>query len=224
MKDWWRRVRPGLISGLAYFLVRLVGMTLRIRTVNFERVQNLPGGKVICGWHGRSFVATARFRNLGYWVIISKSRDGDIQNRIFSGLGFRCIRGSTGRGGERALIESIRALRQGAIMAITPDGPRGPSGVLQGGVMAMARKSGAALIPVGISARPRVQAKSWDRYMVPLPFARAIMIFGEPIYVPPDAADAEVEEIRLRLQDAMNRIEAEAEQALFPHNAARATT
>jgi lysophospholipid acyltransferase (LPLAT)-like uncharacterized protein len=216
LKDWWRRVRPAILSGIAYAFVRLVGATLRIRMVNFEKVEALPGGKVICGWHGRSFVASARFRNLGYWVIISKSRDGEIQNHIFKSLGFNCIRGSTGRGGERALIESIRVLRQGATMAITPDGPRGPSHVVQGGVLLMARKAGAALVPVGISARPRFLAKSWDRYMLPYPFARAIMVFGDPLYVPPGAGDEEVEAARLELEAAINALELEAEQALYP--------
>ena len=212
MKRWWRNVRPLVMSDLLYLIVRSIGMTLRIRTENFAAVKALPGGCVISGWHGRSFVAANFFRGKGMWVIISHSRDGDIQNRIFSRLGFKTIRGSTGRGGVRAAIEAIKVLRDGAWMALTPDGPRGPSGVVQPGVMTMAQKSGAALVPIGISARPRWLVRTWDRYMIPWPFAKALMIFGEPMFVPKDAAPEEVEALRLALEGEIHRLEAEAER------------
>lgn len=159
-------------------------------------------------------IASIFFRKKGFWVIISHSKDGDIQTHVFKNLGFNVIRGSTGRGGERALIEAIRELRKGATMAITPDGPRGPSKVVQGGVMAMARKAGATLVPCGVSAKPRFIAKSWDRYMIPLPFSRCLLNFGEPLEVPPDATDEQVEEIRLKLESEITRLEIEAERML----------
>lgn len=212
VKQWWRNVRPLLISDLAYFFVRLVGMTLRIRTENYDAVTSLAGGCIISGWHGRSFVAANFFRNQGVWVIISHSRDGEIQNRIFTRLGFNTIRGSTGRGGARAAIESIRALRDGGRMALTPDGPRGPSGIVQPGIMTMAQKSGAALVPIGISARPRWLVPTWDRYMIPMPFAKCLMVYGEPIFVTKDASPDEIEAVRLKLEGEMHRLQAEAER------------
>ena len=100
---------------------------------------------------------------------------------------------------------------------MTPDGPRGPSGVVQGGVMLMAQKSGAGLIPVGISARPRIVAKSWDKYIIPLPFSKILMIFGEPIYVPLKATEEEIEAVRLQLESEIHRLEQLAESELgFP--------
>ncbi len=214
MKKWWRRVRPVVLSRLAYTLVRLLGATFRIKVLNYEPIAALEGGKILCGWHGRSMIASIYFRKQGFWVIISKSKDGDIQTHVFENLGFNIIRGSTGRGGERALIESIRELRKGATMAITPDGPRGPSKVVQGGIMLMAKKAGAWLVPCGVSARPRALAKSWDRYMVPLPFAKCVMNFGAPVRVPADASDEEVEQIRLQLESEITRLEIEAEQMM----------
>lgn len=204
----WREIRPALVSDLLYFVVRLIGATLRVRVVNppetFDRC-------VVCGWHGRSLVFGNHFRSRGFCVVISLSRDGEIQNRIFSRLGYRTIRGSTGRGGARALAESIRALKGGGTMAMTPDGPRGPSGVVQPGVVLMAQRSGASLLPVGVSARPRWLAGSWDRYMIPLPFARAIVRFGSPIAVPSTAGDEELEVFRLSLEQQMHQLQAEAE-------------
>jgi lysophospholipid acyltransferase (LPLAT)-like uncharacterized protein len=172
---------------------------------------------IFCGWHGRSFAFSDYFRQRGWYVIISHSSDGEMQNRVFKKLGYKVIRGSTGRGGVRAAVEAIRALKEGGTMAMTPDGPRGPSGVVQGGVMLMAQKSGAGLIPVGISARPRIVAKSWDKYIIPLPFSKILMIFGEPIYVPLKATEEEIEAVRLQLESEIHRLEQLAESELgFP--------
>lgn len=214
MKRWWRRVRPVVLSRFAFWLVRFLGSTWRIQVLNYEAADQVEGGKILCGWHGRSMIASVYFRKQGFWVIISKSKDGDIQTHVFENLGFQVIRGSTGRGGERALIESIRELRKGSTMAITPDGPRGPNKVIQGGIMLMAKKANAWLVPCGVSARPRFLAKSWDRYMVPLPFARCIMIFGEPVRLPEDATDEQIEEVRLQLQAECSRLEDEAERMM----------
>ena len=99
-------------------------------------------------------------------------------------------------------------------MAITPDGPRGPSGIVQSGVMVMAHKARVPLVPVGISARPRKLIKSWDRHLIPYPFAKGLIIIGRPIYIPPEANDTEVETIRLLVQAEMHRLQNEAEQRL----------
>lgn len=211
LKQWWRGVRPYVLSGPASFLVKMVGNTLRIDLEGWERVQALGHGAILSGWHGRTFLATRSFRGAGIWTIISLSRDGEMQDRIFRSFGFKTIRGSTGRGGAKAAIESIRVLKEGGIMAFTPDGPRGPSGVVQGGMMLMAKKSGAALVPVGVSARRRWLAPTWDKFMVPLPFTKGLMIFGEPLYVDPSATDEEVEAVRLKLESEMHRLQAVAE-------------
>jgi len=209
LKYRWRAVRPRVLSGLIYSVVRLVSSTVRMRVVNAPADFSKS---VLCGWHGRSMLFADQYRRHGWYVIISLSNDGEMQTRIFSRLGYQTIRGSTGRGGVRALIEAIRVLREGGTMAMTPDGPRGPSGVVQGGVMTMAQKSGARLYPVGISCKPRVLAKSWDRYMLPIPFGRGVILFGEPITVPKDADEETVEAIRLQFEKAIHAAEAEAER------------
>ncbi|MBI1755897.1 MAG: lysophospholipid acyltransferase family protein [Fimbriimonas ginsengisoli] len=211
VKAWWRRARPAVLSNVPYWMVRLLGSTWRIKMQSAEAL-DAPGGKIICGWHGRSLVAAVKWRGRGVWVIISQSRDGEIQSRVFRRLGFNVIRGSSGRGGVRAAVEGIRVLEAGGTMAITPDGPRGPSGVVQGGVMLMAQRSGAALIPVGISARPRFLAGSWDRFQVPWPFSRAVMRFGPPFRVPREASPADVEVLRQAFEAEIHRIQAEAER------------
>lgn len=210
-KEWWRSVRPKVLPPIIYAAAGLIGRSVRLETPGWEKVQGLRGGKICAGWHGRTFLGTSLFRGLGVYALISHSRDGEMQAGIFRRFGFRTIRGSTGRGGIKALLESIKVLQDGAMMAFTPDGPRGPSGVVQEGIMLMAKKSGAAVVPVGVSARWRWLAPTWDRYLVPLPFTRAIMIFGEPMRVPADAGPEEVEALRLALQAEIHRLEKEAE-------------
>lgn len=200
-----------MLSSLVYRIARGIGITLRIEAIGWDAVKDLPIGRIYTGWHGRSYIPANFFRGRGVWCIISHSRDGEMQTRIFSSFGFQIIRGSTGRGGERALVESIRVLRKGDEMAITPDGPRGPAGVVQGGVLLMAKKTGAALVPVGSSAKRAWYAPTWDRYMVAKPFSKAVFVFGDPIYVPADADDAKIEEIRLALQQAIDDTQAVAD-------------
>ena len=202
--------KPIWLWKILYGLVRGIGSTLRIKVENEDKWTR-EKSCIFCGFHGRSFIFSQYYRNRGWWVIISNSNDGDMQTYLFGRLGFPAIRGSTGRGGVRAAVEAIRVLKQGGSMAMTPDGPRGPAGVVQGGVMMMALKSGAALVPVGISARPCIRVNSWDKFLVPLPFSKAVMIFGEPIHVPKGADEETVELLRIELEQEIHRLEKEAD-------------
>ncbi len=208
LKKRWRNRRPDFVSGLLSFMVGLIGRTLRVEARGFEAD---PARVVYCGWHGRTFPFATYFRDRGWWVIVSRSRDGDIQNAVFESLGFRTTRGSTGRGrgGIRAAVRAIKALRDGDVLAMTPDGPRGPSERVQEGVLVIAQRSGARLVPVGAAvSHAWVARKSWDRYVVPKPFARVLMIAGEPIAVPCDASPEAFEAVRLQLEEAMTAVQA----------------
>ena len=214
MKRKWRALRQRIVPPIAYFIVRALGATFRIRTEGYERYKGSEHGTIFAGWHGRTLVAAVFYRQMGLWTIISQSRDGQIQNWVFTRLGFHTIRGSTGRGGVKAAAESIRVLKKGATMAFTPDGPRGPSGIVQGGIVLMAKKSGAALVPVGVSASWRIHLPTWDRYMVPLPFAKCLMVYGDPLFVSDDASDEELERARQSLERALTEVQRKADAAM----------
>lgn len=203
------KVKKIVLSKIAVGLIRSISRTLRLELQGWDQYANADQRLIFCGWHGKSFIFANQFRKRGYWVIISNSNDGDIQDKVFRSLGFRTIRGSTGqdRGGIKAALQGIQSLKEGGTMAITPDGPRGPSKVVQGGVMLMARKSGAMLVPVGISAKRAWYAGSWDSYMFPMPFSRARMIFGTPVSIPAKADDAEVESIRVAFEREIERLD-----------------
>lgn len=214
MKQWWRTVRVKVLPIPIFLLARFIGLTLRLQIEGFERYRNSPDAHIFAGWHGRTFIAANFFKGKGIWTIISQSRDGEMQNRVFRLFGFNTIRGSTGRGGVRAAVESVKILRKGNSMAFTPDGPRGPSGIVQPGIMMMAQRSGALLVPVGVSARWRWLAPAWDKYMIPLPFSKAIMIYGDPIRLAEDATEADVEVARLQLERQLHELEELAERRM----------
>jgi lysophospholipid acyltransferase (LPLAT)-like uncharacterized protein len=212
VRAWWRRIRPHVLSVPIYYLVSGLTRTLRIESPGYDAIKNDPRSIIYSGWHGRTLIATHFFRGLGVWTIISLSKDGDMQNKIFHRFGFQSIRGSTGRGGVKVLVECIRILRKkGERIAFTPDGPRGPSGIVQEGILMLAQKSGSVVVPVGVSSARRWIVKSWDRFMVPKPFSKSIMIFGDPIEIPVGASKEEMEVIRKQIETEMHRLEAEAE-------------
>lgn len=213
MRSWWRNVRPKLLALLVYSIARLIGCTLRLRVLGeSENLEQLEGGRIVAGWHGRTFLAALRWRGKGWWALVSRSRDGEMQNRIFRRFGFRIVRGSTGRGGARAAAECARLLERGETFVFTPDGPRGPSREVQQGVLWLAKRSGAAIIPGGAAARPCWFARSWDRYMIPKPFARAVIVLGKPLRVPSDADEDEMKRLAQELKRALDEAERRAEE------------
>ncbi|HZO90767.1 MAG TPA: lysophospholipid acyltransferase family protein [Chthonomonadaceae bacterium] len=210
-----RRCR--FLGWLIYTLVRAIFGTLCLRFENAEGLETGGKGAIFVTWHGRSLIPANVFRNRGYWALISLSRDGELQNNIFRRFGFQTVRGSTGRGGIKGALQMARKVKEGGVLAFTPDGPRGPTHKVQLGVILMAEKSGAPIIPLGVSASRRWLMRSWDSYMIPKPFARAYFLVGPPIFVPPDLDDAGRQTYAEQVEIAINRLEREAEaRAGFP--------
>lgn len=212
------KLSPGAASVAVYTVVRAVCATLRWNVIGAERIDALirqNGRGVICTlWHGRTFLPVNFFRHRGYWSMISTSRDGDYQDRIFRRFGFQTVRGSSSaRGAVQATITLLRHLKSGGVLAHTPDGPRGPANRAQPGAIYLAMKSGCPILPVGVSAAPRTLLRSWDRYMIPNLFSRAVILFGEPIYVPADARSETDQQLWAdRLTCEIDTLEREAER------------
>jgi len=208
---------PAVASAILYALGRVLASTLRWHVTGEEQIEDLVRqngkGVILVSWHGRTFLPVTYLRNRGYWSMISTSRDGEYQDRIFKRFGFNTVRGSTSaRGAVQATVTLLKHVKAGNVLAMTPDGPRGPSGCAQPGVIFLAMRSGCPIIPVGISAYPRRFVPTWDRYMVPMPFSRAAMIFGEPMYVPPDVKSDEDQRLWAdKLSARIDAVEREAE-------------
>ncbi len=151
-----------------------------------------PEGVLGAFLHGRLLAAGVAFQNLGIGIMSSHHTDGEIIHRVVRKMGYVTVRGSTTRGGSRALLELSRLDSQ-VPLALTPDGPRGPEGKLQDGFALLASKTGRAIIPAGIAATPCIRLQSsWDRMVIPLPFARVQVVLAEPIVLPPDLTREEI--------------------------------
>ena len=172
---------------------------------------------IVVTWHGRTLLPIWYFGPRRWVAMISTSRDGEYQARIFRRFGWEMVRGSTGRGGIRALAAGVRHLREGATLAFTPDGPRGPSHIVHPGVLFLSQKAGCPIYPLGVSAFPRWLLSTWDRYQVPRPFARAALVYGDPMWVPAGASEHEFadlgDELGRRICEVENRAEAMAAPA-----------
>jgi len=209
------RLRNGFIFWALWIVATGIAATIRFRVFNKDRFNEVAsGGKggLILLWHSSTILPIYYCRHRGIYSIVSLSNDGDIQNRHLESRGFKTIRGSSKRGGARALLEAVKVLRSGGAIAITPDGPRGPVHQVQAGVVHMARHSGCAILPVGVACRPCKRAeKAWDRFMIPLPFAKSVLYFGDYVYV---GADDDDETSAKRIEDAINETERLAAEAL----------
>ena len=206
--------KPAIIAFSVWALARFIGMTLRVRRENWDRIEQTVkehGGAILVSWHGRTLIPANTFRGRGYWALISLSKDGEIQDRIFRRFGYQTIRGSTGRGGVKAVLQLAKKIKEGGVLAFTPDGPRGPTHKVQQGTIFLAQRSGCPIIPLGLSANPRKLLPTWDSYMIPFPFARAAFVVGEPIFVAADADDVAKERVAEHVELAINECEARAE-------------
>jgi hypothetical protein len=136
-------------------------------------------------------------------ALISASRDGELLADAIKRFGFDVVRGSSSRLGASAILQLEGVLASGRDVVITPDGPRGPAYELGPGIVFLAQKSGAAVVPINMEYSSCWRIKSWDRFIVPRPFARVRVIIGAPYRVRSTSTDDEFEAERLRLQNAM---------------------
>jgi lysophospholipid acyltransferase (LPLAT)-like uncharacterized protein len=211
------RESRGMRDGLRFRLAGSVGgcvLDALFRTATFDvigeenyapvRDRGTPCFMVI--WHGRLLPAGYYHRGRGMVGLISRSEDGEYIARVLRRWGYDAVRGSSSRGGMPALREIVRLARSGRTIAITPDGPRGPRQKLKPGVLAAARATGLPMVPVAAGADRAWWFESWDRFLVPKPFARIRVAYGSPFEVPRDAGPEEIEAIGRRLEAELNRL------------------
>jgi lysophospholipid acyltransferase (LPLAT)-like uncharacterized protein len=200
-----RRIAWGSRFGVV--VLRTLASTWRVRFLNPEVVRGVhgSGNRVIYVlWHGDLLPLLWSHRKRDIAVIISEHSDGEIIARIAHSLGFRTVRGSTTRGAARALLGACREVDAGHDLAVTVDGPRGPAKTVAPGSSVIAQRTGAAMVPVAAWASRAWRLKSWDRFMIPKPFARVTVVYDNPIRVAADAAREAIEE-RERVRAGIER-------------------
>ena len=198
-----------LVGILGKLLVDFIFKTSIIEIKGMEPIKNLLKSRKFIAtiWHSRILLFSYSFKNMNASILVSASDDGEIIARILQAQGQGTVRGSTTRGGLRALAKLIKELKtNNRPVCIIPDGPTGPRFKIQPGVIMLAQKTGCPIIPATYSALKIKLFSSWDRFMLPQPFTRCRMIFGNPVHVPPDAGPKGRELYRIALENEMNRI------------------
>jgi len=210
-----RKMSGPTLARLVYGIIRLLRLTIRIEVRGGEVLQDFyrrGEGYVGIFWHGRLLMIPFVYPGGMVHVLIGTHRDGQLIADVMECFGFGLVRGSSSKGGREALRDMLRLLKENDSIAITPDGPRGPAEEAKPGVAQVARLSGKAVVPIAFSASRVMRLTSWDRFLIPKPFSRGVLIVGEPLYCQPDE---EVEAFRLRVEDALKRVTAEAD-GCFP--------
>jgi lysophospholipid acyltransferase (LPLAT)-like uncharacterized protein len=203
-----------LFSGLAGIFVRAVEATVRLQVVGKELLDDLEDDgvtAVLPFFHGRLFLLPSNFNMRKVAILASMSRDGEIISRVLLGFGYRMVRGSSSRGGAKGLIGLKRAMLEGFHACTPVDGPRGPVNVVKPGVVYLAKKARAPILPVAVSAKPAIILHgAWDKFMVPMPFSRGVILYSEPLYFDSDLDDEAVERDRIALEKAMVELQDQA--------------
>ena len=219
--SWSKRLQARLISIAGYRLIQLLGSTLRWKTEGLEHFDAIVrGGRqpIMAFWHGRILPATYYFRRRGIVVITSENFDGEWIAGIIERFGYGTARGSTSRGGRKALLQLTRELETGRPAGFTIDGPRGPARVAQPGAVWLAKATGHPVLPFHLEADRHWTLKSWDRTQIPKPFSTVAIAMGEPFDVPADADEAGIESARLQLEARLKELETRARQMLENSN------
>jgi hypothetical protein len=217
LSDWRgsrsRRIQARLISAFGYPLIAALGWTLRWRAEGLEHlaaVERSGRPPIMAFWHGRILPATVYFRRRGIVVITSENFDGEWIARIIERFGYGTARGSTSRGGRKALRQLTRAMAAGKPAAFTVDGPRGPARVAQPGAVWLAKATGSPVLPFHIETDRHWTLNSWDRTQIPKPFAMSAIVIGEPLHVAPETDAPGLEQVTHALQQRLQSLELRA--------------
>ncbi len=208
------RRRAGLLAlrTFAPALVHVLARTWRIEILGAEHRLGLPQdeGFLVCMWHGRMLIGAAVFAHQDFRVLVSPSDDGELSQALLLASGYRVLRGSSSRGGSRALREMLDLLRTGERVVITPDGPRGPRHAMNPGMAWMARATGYPILPLSLVADRAWHLNSWDRFTIPMPRARVIANWGEPVRVAREASDEDLRHASETLRERTLELEQRA--------------
>jgi lysophospholipid acyltransferase (LPLAT)-like uncharacterized protein len=207
---WYDHTLLHVIPPLVAFFIKLLMLTCRVekivgRDMEKEALSRSSGGAIYASWHQRMSYLSHPFGSRHMTIMVSQSRDGEYAARIGSWLGFKSVRGSSSRGGLGAMKDLIRRISQGEFGGMLADGPQGPPRVAKTGTLLIARGARVPLIPVLWGADRCWTFNSWDRYLVPKPFARMAIFYAEPIWLPGDAKGKKLEEYRRLLEERLNQ-------------------
>jgi lysophospholipid acyltransferase (LPLAT)-like uncharacterized protein len=212
-----KRAQVTAIAAVGYPLINALGHTLRWRVEGMEHFDAIVASgrqPVMAFWHGRILMATFYFRRRGIVVITSENFDGEWIARIIERFGYGTARGSTTRGGLKAMLKLVREMEAGKPAGFTVDGPRGPARVVQPGAVWLAKETGNPVLPFHLEASACWTANSWDRTQVPKPFSTVALVIDAPLDVPRDLNADQLEAARQELEQRLMALESRAASLL----------
>jgi lysophospholipid acyltransferase (LPLAT)-like uncharacterized protein len=224
-KQRWKR-RPGMLNVAGWGLAAGIRAWLGTLRVHIDAVDYAfdprfgASGNIYCIWHEDLLFLAHFFRDCDLEVMISRSTDGEIITRTVQYLGYKAVRGSTGRGGGGAVLEMMRN-RESRNTVLTTDGPRGPRRELQLGAIYLASRLGMPIVPAMAAYDRAWRSRSWDKMAFPRPFSKAVICTGPCLYVPPDLDQAGLESQRQRIENEMHALTARAENIVAEWTAGR---
>ncbi len=201
------------IPNFVSILIILSNLTIRLKVTGEKEIEDLPGKVplLFSAWHRYSWIMLYYLRNRNYIALTSTSRDGEYMTRILKKFGWQTIRGSSTRGGARSLIKLYKKLLHGNSTALTPDGPTGPVYKVKPGIIYLQEKTDGYIVPLGLAVRGKKEINSWDKYVIPYPFTRAVLSMGKPLKFSPELS---VGERCSLLEEEMGKIQKKAEHEL----------
>ena len=203
------RLSLRLSIALGGLLIRVLARTWRVHRVGWTGLDGPRAPRppvVLVIWHGEMLATLWFARGQGIAALVSEHADGEVIARVALGMGWAMVRGSSSRGAARALLGLVRTLRDGRDVLVTPDGPRGPAGSFAPGALAAAQRAGAPVVLLRVHASRAWRLDSWDRFMIPKPFARVTIALSEPAEVAPQPVVVDHEVPRfVALMDATGR-------------------
>lgn len=205
-----------LIFYISYFMISLLCYSTRLTVIGTdeirEREENKDGGLILL-WHENLLMPIFACKNIGIYNMIALSRDGELIARFSEKYGFNMVRGSSRRGGAAALINAISTVKQGHIVAITPDGPIGPKHKIHKGALAIMQKTGAKFTCCGAAMKPQIEfKKSWDQHKIPTLFSKVVVYFSPFESIPEGLSDLEYHDF---IRDKINQANQIAHDKLF---------
>lgn len=207
-----------------YSVISAIGKTIRFDKMEgwtdlkiegmetFEKAFAKMPPSINAFWHNRLFLMTWFWRGFDSGIVASDSFDGEYIARTAQRFGFKVIRGSSTRGGSRALKQMVRYTREGLRMSLTVDGPKGPRYKVKPGIIMLAAKTGVPIVPMLPEAKKFWAVNSWDKLQIPRPFTRAKMFVGEPVFVSEKDAEHSLNEKREELQSGLDQLAKRGEE------------
>lgn len=212
---------PWLVAIAGWFIALMVRTWMR--TIRFEyhpqekgydpNVQGFQGRYLYCFWHEHILVPASQYARKDIQVLISKHADGQMIARACRSLGFSTVAGSSTRGGAEAVKEMVRQ-GENSHLAITPDGPKGPRRQVQQGVGYLALKTNLPVVAFGVAYSSSWRFNSWDRFALPKPFSRAVLVTASPLVFSTEMGRGMLENATGQIQKALDEVNAKAEEIL----------